>query len=323
MKRGIVIDSLSREIGEFENTMHTRNAIILARELGYDLYGSENLPDVKYEKVVFVHSSPATKISENLAFMERNKDSDCFYIKNEYNLGEPVLFWAMHRDFGTKLTTIANHEQKPPFGTRFDKYQDEEHCWHIVNLNCLIYDEIPVYLEDESFSLFAPPKIPIVYYGAVRKDRAKYFEKYFKSFMTVSTAYKNQGWFKGISTEPTYIDKLNWFGTENTLKSFDSILYIEDELTHENYNFLANRFYESLSCGVPCFFDSSCIGTIEKAGYPINRFYIVDSAEELEQKLNCSDWMDYGWRNLCQMASGEKRKTLLYIERIINRARLI
>ena len=194
---------------------------------------------------------------------------------------------------------------------------DNAHTWEMLNLNAIIYKDIEQSSDVGDLFDVNSVKQPIVYFGAHREGRKKYFAKYFTDRMVVSTAKKNLPFFHGISTSPSYIDKLNWYGENMTIQSFKAILYIEDEITHDNYNFLANRFYESLSYGVPCFFDASCSGTIAKSGYDINPWYIVDSSDELWIKLDSHSWPDYNFEGLRAMAKKEKASVLEEIKHII------
>jgi len=52
---------------------------------------------------------------------------------------------------------------------------------------------------------------------------------------------------------------------------------MEDEHTHKNYAFLANRFYEALMADVVMLFDADCSNTIQKCGYTIPERLIIDN----------------------------------------------
>lgn len=56
---------------------------------------------------------------------------------------------------------------------------------------------------------------------------------------------------------------------------------MEDAFTHDNFNNLANRFYESLGAGCVVLFDKGCINTLEQAGLKNYKEFIIDSKKDL------------------------------------------
>lgn len=313
----IIIDSTDG-INLDVTSLHVRNSMLLSEYLKCPLIGSKVLPKElikKYDVIIFVHASGYTNVNAFEEFMKINKHSKFYYVKNEYNLGEAVILWAGCRDHNIKFEVIANHNRQTS-KSRFVSTCTE---WHIVNLNVLIHGQFFKPSENSLCDFFDPPKKrDIVYYGACRRNRVKYFLKYFDEDFIISTSPRNKEFYLSVYPHALYIDRLNWtYGM--TLADFRSSLYIEDEYTHDNYNFLANRFYESLNFNVPCFFDKSCMGTISKSGYPINPWYIVDSREELNDKLKSSNWADYGFDTLNKIASEEKQNVLKQINEIVSK----
>ena len=73
-----------------------------------------------------------------------------------------------------------------------------------------------------------------------------------------------------------------------------------------------------MNFNVPCFFDKSTEKSIELSGYPINKWYIVDSPEELMDKLNTKTWEDYGFERLNKIAREEKQTVLESVFKIIS-----
>ena len=144
-----------------------------------------------------------------------------------------------------------------------------------------------------------------------------YFSKYFDGNFSVSTSKKNIKKFTEYGIHSLGCDRLNWHGSNNSLFNYKSSLYIEDEKTHNWYSCLANRYYEALSYNIPSFFDSSCISTIEKSGYPIDKFFIVDSREELREKLKMLDDYQYDLNKEKELAKKEKKETLDVIKEIV------
>lgn len=307
----LLIDS-TKGILDGVTSLHVRNSKVLQQWLGAELTDSSGIdPSLlrEYDAIVFVHASGYTNVQGFRGLIEKNLKSRFYFIKNEYNLGEPVILWDACKNSGLRYTMIANYDS-----AGLGKYILS---WHTVNLNALIFTETTDEDAPPTFLDLSSLKSDIVYYGSWRKDRAKYFSKYFGPRMVVSTSAVNRAPFMDISTDCTYIEKVQWTGTKQTLRNFRASLYIEDEYTHTHFNFLANRFYESLMYRVPCFFDQSCENTIRQAGYPINTWYIVNSYEELCGKLDTSEWPDYGFEALRARAIVEKREVLERVAALI------
>jgi hypothetical protein len=162
----------------------------------------------------------------------------------------------MAAKLGRRYSVIANHPAKA--SKVVQKYVND---WHIVNLNALCYER------HETPSRTEIPR-SMVYYGSFRKDRIPYYEKYLREWGTVwiSTHAKNREKYLALGCEGPFVNRLK-IG-EGELAHYGYSLYIEDVKTHTYYNYLANRFYESLSWNVCPIFDDSCRRTVELSGYP-------------------------------------------------------
>ena len=117
---------------------------------------------------------------------------------------------------------------------------------------------------------------------------------------------------KNFGAKPEFITRINW--KKDGLLNYKFSLYIEDEKTHTYYNFLANRFYESINYGVTPLFDASCQGTIDKSGYDIGPEYVINSPEELSEKIKNPPKFKIEWLH---QAMQEKEDVLNQIESII------
>lgn len=298
----LVIDSHKSTKPTPANNLHWINAKQIADHFDGDLiwsYKGVN-DEIKsgYDAIIFVHASMYSFV--DYAWLEASPDAQIFYITNEYNLGEPRILW-MAAKAGRKYDVIANHPQAA--SKVVNKYVNS---WHITNLNSLCVKLHHIGVKD---------KDKAIYYGSFRKNRTKYFQKYLGSEdIIVSSHKKNHAKFQDLEIDPEFIPRVNW--SKEGLKPYKYSLYIEDEKTHVHYNYLANRFYESLCYGVVPFFDKSCLGTIEKSGYDIGEEYIIDSVDELTAKLKNPppfrpDWM--------RMALTEKAQCLSGIGAIIER----
>jgi hypothetical protein len=218
-------------------------------------------------------------------------------VTNEYNLGEPRTLW-MAAKAGRKYTVLANHPHR--VSKVVMKYVDD---WILLNLNSLVYG---------NYSFVNQGGKECVYYGSYRDDRKKYFKKYFDG-MTVSTHMKNRPKIDALEVNPNYINRLNI--QKGDLSKYGFSLYIEDEKTHDAYNYLANRFYESINSGTICLFDESCENTIAQSGYEIdNSFIIHDSADMVAAAHSITE----GWSDkIIAQAEEDKRQTIETFKKVI------
>ena len=58
---------------------------------------------------------------------------------------------------------------------------------------------------------------------------------------------------------------------------------MEDTFTHNHFNNLANRYYESLACRCVLLFDESCINTLKLAGITDYEQFIINSPKDYEK----------------------------------------
>jgi hypothetical protein len=274
----LIIDSHKGSDGEEPQNLHWLNADRLRRYFisqGHETDLIWSYPSVNdyirtgYDAIVFSHASQYSYISNE--WLEKNKDARLYYITNEYNLGEPVMLWRWIKDTGARYNVIANHGAEA--SKVVVKYVDN---WHTVNLNALIMEPMKIAPKNDFFEF---ERTGCVYYGSYRKDRVKYFQKYLTGKVVVSTHIKNRKKFVDKGILGPFADRIDWGGVG--LTNYKTLLYIEDERTHKNYNYLANRFYEGLIHNTFPIFDKSCINTLNLSGYTIPDYAMVDSPEEL------------------------------------------
>jgi len=136
------------------------------------------------------------------------------------------------------------------------------------------------------------PQHPFVrglsYYGACRKGRIPYFEKFLNSNLypvTISTTTRGATKFKAICPDAVCEKP---FEDQKSIGRYQLVLYAEDDYSHRNYSSPATRFYECLGSQVPQVFDASCIGTFDRAGYNI-RPYVVRTQKEVFEELTRSE----------------------------------
>ena len=296
----LVIDShKASHDGPVEN-LHWQNARMIADALGADLIWS--YPNVNeyvrggYDAIVFVHASHYAYT--DYAWIEQNPNAKLYYVTNEYNLGEPRTLW-MAAKAGRKYTVLANHPSR--VSKVVMKYVDD---WILMNLNSLVYGNCSHVNQGDH---------NCIYYGSYRDDRKEYFKKYFDG-MTVSTHLKNRAKFDALGVQPDYINRLNI--QRGDLAKYGFSLYIEDQKTHTAYNYLANRFYESLNSGTICLFDESCQDTLALSDYPIDPALVVKSKANMLDVINSYDKSLPD--ELFAKAYVDKQTTLEQIKSIVN-----
>lgn len=309
----LIIDSHNAEINKKKIfNLHLRNSLLLANVFNADLVTlPKHLKDKSYNRVVFVHASKYTKSSAFIDYILNLDSPELWYVCNDYNLGEPDSLWNLCKKYGFKYNVIANH--KPEHSKIVTKYVNE---WAICNLNALCFDPLipPTFNQVSSFfPTDSDYRRDIVYFGAWRSGREKYFKKYFNKDFPVSTSRKNIKKFTQNGVHALWTDRLNWYGVKGTLFDYKSSLYIEDEKTHEWYSHLANRYYEALSYSIPTFFDKSCLSTLDKAEVDIPEYYIVDSQEELWFKIKQNLNLEF-INKLREQALAEKLDVLNFIK---------
>ena len=295
----LVIDSHKGSEAEVPSNLHWVNARTIAEYLGAELiwtYPSVNdAIGVGYDKIIFVHASPYSNVDK--AWLNNSPDADLYYVTNEYNLGEPTILWKPAKE-GRHYTVIANHD--PKISKVVTKYTK---AWHKINLNALAYNpdlDYPKGFKSNN----------CVYYGSFRKGRIPSFQKYLRGGVVVSTHSKNQDKFKDIGVTGPFVGRIKW--NKHQLQHFESSLYLEDEVTHRSYNYLANRFYEALNYNVPTVFSRECIDNINKSGYEVPRELIATEARYIPRLGGYQ--VPLGWY---EKAWAEKQETLEQIRDIV------
>lgn len=255
---------------------HVRNSVELSKIIDARIISTkEEIEDRPFKNIILSYGSYYFDFAPFLEFVKRFPQSTLWYVANEYNLSINGSFYKHFREHGYNV--LANFVE--------DAYQHKKYSRFIqCNLNLLLFD--PVTVEREK-------KYDLIYYGTFRKDRSKYFKKYFQNKQIyVSTSPKNVKRYLHLGCDAIWINKLNWTREYETLRSFRYSLYIEDEFTHSHYNHLANRFYEALNCQTVTFFDQSCRNTVEQSGIDCDDFFFVDSQEDLKKKISESKYED-------------------------------
>lgn len=304
--------------------VHCRNSIILKNAIGADLLDGEYaLPEVlskQYDVIICAYASPYMPHVPYREILKKNPNARYIWLVNDHDIEDnQLLRWGIV-EMGIKYDMICNN---PRNGYRHwilnknianKKLNDFIGEWLTVNLNSLIMDEFaPVDLS---------AKNGIIYYGTYRKWRQASFQRFLTKGVTLSASNKNWKKFQAINCDCEYISKLEWTKNNEDLRKFKYSIYIEDVHTHENYAFLANRFYEALMCDVVILFDSECKNTIEKCGYPLSENVII-TPEKLQMGLtNYVSTLNFEaelkhQQSFLAKAYAEKRETIDQIKEFI------
>jgi hypothetical protein len=301
MKKILIIDSHKGGQNSIPQNMHWQNAEIISNYLDADLIWS--FPTVNdeiksnYEIIIFIHASHYSYV--DYKWLQNSPDAKLYYITNEYNLGEPRILWMAAKE-GRKYDVIANHPHEASKVVM--KYVNN---WNILNINSLIFNPLKGILDDNS------NRNGCIYYGSFRKGREKYFKKYLTENVILSTHSKNVDKFRNAGAISTIRNRIDW-NKEGLLK-YNNSLYIEDEITHKHYNFLANRFYEALSYHCVPIFSEECKKTVELSNYNISDDYFINDSNELINKINLTNKSEW-----YEQAGVEKIETLSKIKSILN-----
>lgn len=252
-----------------------------------------------YDVIIVSYASFYCNFEEMKRIMKNNKKARLYWITNEYDLLPNGSLYKLFKERNAEI--IANFESSASKIKVFKRH-------HMLNLNLLFFQQ----KEEQN------KKYSICYYGTFRKNRTKYFKKYInnKEFY-LSSSSKNFKKFKSIGCNFKPIKKMKWGENKDTLGLFKYSLYIEDEYTHNNFNNLANRFYEALSNDTVVLFDRSCINTLKKS--EIAKFdysdFIIDDLKNINDRDYIKDVKKQNeWK---QYIEDCRRKMLEEFEEII------
>jgi hypothetical protein len=286
--------------------VHARNSIILSEHLNqyHDcrlVSSEEEILDVEEQFDYIIYIS-ATFYFKHLRFeelMNNQKNCKIGWITNEFELFAND-FLKNRMDF-----IIANFEE---WGV---KAAHKHNKFLMTNLNAL-QARLPNLVIDKHHD--------VCYYGTYRKYREPYFRKYLTKDMVLSTSGKNIKKFQLLGCDCLLTDKFSWEKGQETLNLFHATLGIEDTKTHKLFNYLPNRWFESLYCNCAIFFDKTCQNSINKDVYNIDKWFIIDSYDELINKVNELKAGRSIEDHICFntiIALREKDRTLLEIEEFL------
>ena len=298
----LIIESCEKVLNEKINSsiVHVRNSIILRDLLNIDLISHISEIDkamkYKYDAIICSYSSPYMKYDSYLQILDNNPDAKLYWLVNDHDVEDNILLRKWIIKHNKSFNMICNNPRESYRGWILRKAIHEKTLndwineWHTVNLNVLIFNE-------NEFNKPIKRKKDIIYYGTFRKYRIDDLLKYNNVNYHLSSSKKNHDKFIDAGIIARFINRIQWEELEEDLFSFDGVylkdykysLYVEDKHTHDNYAFMANRFYECVMSNTILFYDANCHQTIKKSGYNISPFQIVNNGVELQQKLDLID----------------------------------
>jgi len=252
------------------NSVNMRNFEILSGELNADFIYSEydTRLNNKYDICIVGFGSKNTEVKKSVPFLINNCKHIIIMVGEYEHNDNPALFYSK-REFHV----IRNYVGKSLVGSKKLQLSDT-----IINLNTIIIRE-PNNIGEKLHDC--------IYYGRYRSGRRIYFSKYLHFPIWLSTSPKNFRKFKDDRLTSRNITALNWGNSD--LDLFRYSLYIEDVHTHNNYNYLANRYYEAGIHNNVIFFDINCTNTILLSEiseyYNDIKYYIVQDYDSLICKI--------------------------------------
>lgn len=298
--RVLIIESNEAKIDRTYKTtsiVHVRNSVVIADYLNADLISVETeIPDVinkEYDVIFCMYASGYMMYNKYVDILIKNRYARVFWLVNDHTVPDNILLrkWVEKCSIGYDM--ICNNERESYVQSLLrlvvnGRYlNDWIENWYVVNLNCLIFDTS--FIRKVKIDLFTSEKYDCVYYGTFREDRIKDMKDYNTANYGISTSKKNIDKYKEEGIIARFTDKLSWEKGKETLFNFKYSIYFEDEHTHTNFAFMANRFYECLMLDVLIFFDYRCKLVIERSGYNIDPFMIVANGDELNNKMYLID----------------------------------
>lgn len=287
-----IVESTNRQLAIDETSIvHVKNSLILARELGADIVMCESdahLLKNKYDAIIFAYGSPYMPYDTYVDLVLKNKDAQLLWLVNDHDVEDNIAIRKiiLAENGRRKFNVICNNPQS---GYRHwimnkningKKLHDWIGDWLTVNLNTLIYGEQS---NGRGDGMFQDRSHNAIYWGTYRKHRLVYFKRYADPSIVFSTSKKNQKKLIANNFNYSFCEKIDW----SISVPYVASLYLEDTHTHDNYAFLANRFYEALDNGMATYFDVSTKNTVERCGLELGDCF-VNCVEQLNEKL--TDW---------------------------------
>jgi hypothetical protein len=328
--RILVIESTDKRkplLDDYSDTsiVHCRNSLILTQALGADLiegqYKLDEILQNEYDVIICCYASPYAPNIPYREILHKNPKARLIWLVNDHDLEDNQLLRYAIIELGRTYDMICNNPRngyrhwilgkkiKNKAGEVTGKLNKYIINWLTTNLNSLIMDRSCVFDDNEK-------RDGIIYYGTFRKHRADHFVHHLTKGVTCSSSKKHWKKFQALECDCDYREKVSWEKTKEDLRKYKYSLYIEDEHTHENFAFLANRYYEALMCNVVVLFDHHCSQTIEKSDYIIPEEFVIpeySNIAEYSKTLNYEKMLEIQKQNI-EIAFRDKSECISEIE---------
>jgi hypothetical protein len=279
--------------------VHVKNSEIIAKHIGADLVSHQSqiqsVMHKKYDAIICAYGSPYMKYNAYLEILDENKDAKMFWLVNDHDVEDNILLRKWVIKHNKPYHMICNNPRSGYRSWILNKKMNDKKLndwideWYTVNLNVMIFDEN---LFNKTMQT-SERSNDVLYYGTFRKHRIKDMLDYNNVGYFISSSKKNHLKYQESGINAKFIEKLQWFDKEPDLiepfglrlRDYKYSIYFEDEHTHSNYAFMANRFYECVMNNTLLFYDARCKLIIEKSGYKIDSYQIVKNGDELKEKI--------------------------------------
>ena len=304
MKKSVIIST--QPIGQVNHSAFIRNSKFVRD----NIKGTYFIDCSEYDKfreevdnVIVAYGAFYADFQALTRLLDRYEDKRFFYLVNEYGLlpnGDVYRYLIKHN-----YEMLANYVKECNGASHY-------HDFHVVNFNVSAHRGLKTIPFDKR-------PFDLIYWGRYRPDRVDYFKRYLHN-CTVSSAKKNQINFEQLGQKIKIVDVVN-FDENSILNQYKFSIYIEDVYTHNHFNHLADRFYESVDFGMIPLFDVNARKNVELSGYKVPDYYFVENYEQLTKKMEeikKSPNKHFEFRNqLAEQIKQEKTKVLKKIETVL------
>lgn len=280
----------------------------VCKKFGFFLVDGKRLDEYEFigelDQIIFSYDGISFQQRNFIELLEKFPKAKVYYITTEYLLDPHSLKTQYFRN-NNRCRVICNFE-------KFKRsFVEREH--NMVNWKVLMhrgYNELVRFDRDN-----------LIYWGRYRKDRSVYFKRYLNfRGVYISTMPKNIGLFQLDCVNATYCRTLlsdyNW-------GYFNYSVYIEDVGTHENYNFMASRFYEAIDRGIVMFIDVNCKNSVDKSYFSSFDFsgLYVDGYEDVQDRIRNidRDYVKSLYKDMYGIIEEEKKELYRQLVEIFDR----
>lgn len=337
MNKVLIIESYDKRVQTDFNSMgivHVRNSLLLKDILECDfITQASKINDIvnnKYDVIICVYASHYMYYNQYMKILDNNNNAKLYWMVNEHGLGDNILLRNYIKKYKRGFDVISNNTRTSFKQGQLNRVLHDKTLnewikeWYTINLNSIIFDIDADRKKQNNY--FLPDKVDCIYYGTFRPNRIDDMKDYNDFNYVISSSTKNHKKYMSAGIKARYIDKLNWKIGYEDLYNYKYSIYFEDKHTHDNYEYMTNRFYECLMCDVLLFFDYRCMNTIEQSCYNINEYLIVKNGKELKEKIKeLNNDMELYNKILNEqrknkiLATDERNKTIKELKKILHK----